>query len=346
MAGKSFDFVNMSGKFQEIPQTGYLLQDLGIFKTVTNDNITVTADRLDDSQKQLTKAVARFGTDLSSIYIPKASNYSIPTVLRHTASTVTAADWQGKRAPGEDRQMTAADVVFTHMRKHQQVAADDREQVLAECLFNNTVTREDGENTLDYQAFWDVDSQGNQMTQQNFTLDAGPTGFAIASLEQAKTQLKSKMGGWRNRVQGYYLFAGIDLFYGIMQSPDVQQAVLYSKVGADAMFPATLSGYESFKLGNVTVILDDSDLHAGYIDSSIGFLVPRFGGVVEGSIAPFTMFNCPASRHMLAASGPVYGEYHYQYHDEWMNTRVMCESSYAPVQFRPDWIMKLNYSAQ
>lgn len=343
--GKDFNFIDMSGKFQEIPQNGYLLQDLAIFQTVPHDNINVSADRLDDSQSELTQAVARASMDMSPIHIPRAANYILPTVLRHTVSTVTTSDWQGKRAVGEDRPMTANDVVFNQMRKHQQQAHDDRERVLAQVLFANTVNREYGESTIDYQEFWDADQNGNQMTQGTFTLDAGPTGYALASLEKAKTQLKSKMGGWRNRVSGYYMFCSASVFYGIMSSPDVMQAVLYSKIGTDAMFPASLSGYDNFRIGNVTVILDDSEFHADYVSDGAAYLVPRFSGVVEGSIAPFTMFNCPASHNQKVAEGPAYGTFFYVFDDAYFNKSVNCESSYLPVQFRPDWVLRVDYSA-
>jgi hypothetical protein len=44
---------------------------------------------------------------------------AVPSYGLHVySSTITSQDWQGKRQPGTNRQMTAEDVVANHTVKH------------------------------------------------------------------------------------------------------------------------------------------------------------------------------------------------------------------------------------
>lgn len=332
--GKEFDFVDLSGAFIKSPLEGFLLQDLGLFHTKTNDNIIISVDTLDDSQRELTKAVARFGSDMSAINTPKAKNYSLPSILRVYSSTVTAQDIQGKRQVGTDLKQTIQNVVADKALRHHTQARRDREAILAKALFSNVVEREGGV-TLDYQEYWDDNNTG-EFSQSLVPVDASASANAIMSLNQAKQTLREKCGGWASNISGFYLFCGASAFWTLLSNPAVEQQQLYNNIGSDALFPPALHGaFEHFKLGNLTVICVTDPLYG--IEGDDAYLVPRFANVMPDEIAPVMLFNCPCSRHLeFAVNSPVLAEYHYTIRDAFTNVNVVGEMSQMPVIMRPD----------
>ncbi|EKY5001815.1 major capsid protein [Citrobacter amalonaticus] len=332
--GKEFDFVDMSGVFVKSPLEGFLLQDLGLFHTKTNNNIFISVDTMDDSQRELTKAVARFGSDMSAINTPKAKNYSLPSILRVYSSTVTSQDVQGRRQPGTDLQQTIQNVVADKALRHHTQARRDREAILADALFRNVVQREGGV-TLDYQDYWDQEDSG-AILQQTATIAAGVSDDAIMSINQTKQQLRLKCGGWASNIAGFYLFCGADAFWTLLSNPSIQQQQLYNNIGSDVLFPPALHGaFEHFKLGNLTVICVTDPLYQ--IDTTDAYLVPKFTNVLADEVAPVMLFNCPCSRHLeFAVNSPVLAEYHYTLRDKFTNVEIFAEASQMPVIMRPD----------
>ena len=115
---KLSDFTNLSGQFVKPSGEGFLLSSLGIFTSRPSDTQIIALDTLEDVQREVTKSVARYGSEMSGLSFPRAANVTVTSPLHVYSSTITSQDWQGKRQPGTNRQMTAEDVVANHTVKH------------------------------------------------------------------------------------------------------------------------------------------------------------------------------------------------------------------------------------
>lgn len=155
---KLSDFTNLSGQFVKPSGEGFLLSSLGIFTSRPSDTQIIALDTLEDVQREVTKSVARYGSEMSGLNFPKAANVTVQAPLHVYSSTITSQDWQGKRQPGTNRQMTAEDVVANHTLKHYLQTRRDVEYAMAQSLLHNTVEathlREGPD--LNWQTFWGI----------------------------------------------------------------------------------------------------------------------------------------------------------------------------------------------
>ena len=71
---KLSDFTNLSGQFVKPSGEGFLLSNLGIFTSRPSDTQIIALDTLEDVQREVTKSVARYGSEMSAINFPKAAN--------------------------------------------------------------------------------------------------------------------------------------------------------------------------------------------------------------------------------------------------------------------------------
>jgi hypothetical protein len=55
---------------------------------------------LEDVQREVTKSVARYGSEMSGLNFPKAANVTVQAPLHVYSSTITSQDWQGKTSAG------------------------------------------------------------------------------------------------------------------------------------------------------------------------------------------------------------------------------------------------------
>ncbi|HHL1461919.1 TPA: major capsid protein, partial [Klebsiella pneumoniae] len=207
---KLSDFTNLSGQFVKPSGEGFLLSSLGIFTSRPSDTQIIALDTLEDVQREVTKSVARYGSEMSAINFPKAANVTITAPLHVYSSTITSQDWQGKRAPGTNRQMTAEDVVANHTLKHYLQTRRDVEYAMAQSLLHNTVEathlREGPD--LNWQSFWGI-------SQPTTTVKTGTSANVITEMQNAVTLLKKNLGGWSSSIKQVYLLASPSLFAAI-----------------------------------------------------------------------------------------------------------------------------------
>jgi len=313
-----FEFQNLSGQFVKPTGEGFLLSSLGIFTSRPNDNQIIALDTLEDAQREITQSVARYGSEMAAINFPKAQNITVQAPLHVYSSTVTSADWQGKRAPGENRQMTALDVVGNQALSHYLQARRDTEHALSQGLFHNTVeaTHLREGPTIDWTSFWGVQ-------QGHTTVKTGVGANVITEMQAAVTLLKKNLGGWASSIKQVYLLASPSLFMAIQGK--------------------SLGAYDRYNIGRVTVVQVDDPLYK--IADGDGYLLATFSNIVEGDLSPYMQFNTPASRHAEVAQGPVYPSYHYVLRDKFMNYEVVSELSSIAVPMRPDFVVRVTNDA-
>lgn len=61
---KLSDFTNLSGQFSTPYGEGVLLSSLGIFTSRPSDTQIIAIDTLEDVQREVTKSVARYGSEM------------------------------------------------------------------------------------------------------------------------------------------------------------------------------------------------------------------------------------------------------------------------------------------
>ncbi|QGY29375.1 major capsid protein [Pantoea cypripedii] len=328
-------FHNLSGQFVKPYGDGFLLSSLGIFTTRPSDTQIISVDSIEDVQREVTLSQARYSSSMSAINFPKAANITVQAPLHVYSSTITSQDWQGKRASGENRQLTAEDVVTTHAVKHYLQARRDVEYQMAQSLLHNTVeaTHLREGPTIDWTEFWGIE-------QPSITVKTGLGDNVITEMQNAVTKLKKALGGWSSSIAQIYLLASPSLFTAIQGNPTAYQAALFGATSNDIIFPTELGAYDRFNLGRVTVIQVDDPLYQ--IKEGTGFMLATFGNIVEGDLSPYMTYVTPASRHAEVASGPVYPSYHYVIRDpRFMNYEVVSELSQIQIPMRPDFVLKV-----
>lgn len=328
------DFHNLSGQFVKPYGDGFLLSSLGIFTARPSDTQIISLDTLEDVQREVTKSVARYGSEMSGLNFPKPANMTVTAPLHVYSSTVTSQDWQGKRAPGENRQMTAEDVVSNHALRHYLQARRDVEFQMAQSLLHNTVeaTHLREGPTIHWDQFWGIN-------QPSTIVKTGTSANVITEMQNAVTLLKSKLGGWSSSIKQIYLLASPSLFTAIQGNSTAYQAALFGATSKDIIFPESLGAYDRFNLGRVTVIQVDDPIYQ--IEEGNGFMLATFSNIVEGDLSPYMTYQTPASRHAQVADGPVYPSYHYVLRDKFMNYEVVSELSQISVPVRPDFVLKV-----
>lgn len=329
-----FEFQNLSGQFVKKTGEGFLLSSLGIVTSRPNDSQIIALDTLEDAQREITQSVARYGSEMSGLLFPKCQNITVTAPLHVYSSTVSSQDWQNKRVSGENRQMTALDVVGNQALSHYLQARRDTEYALSESLLHNrceaTHLREGPD--LDWQNFWGIQQSQTQIA-------TGASANVITELQKAVTLLKSKLGGWASSIKQVYLLASPSLFMSIQGNPTAFQAALFGATSKDIIFPTELGAYDRYNIGRVTVVQVDDPLYN--IADGDGYLLATFSNIVEGDLSPYMQFNTPASRHGEVANGPVYPSYHYVLRDKFMNYEVVSELSQIVVPMRPDFILRV-----
>ncbi|WP_454778820.1 major capsid protein [Klebsiella michiganensis] len=333
------DFTDLSGQFVKPSGEGFLLSSLGIFSARPSDTQIIALDTLEDVQREVTKSVARYGSEMSALNFPKAKNITVTSPLHVYSSTITSQDWQGKRQPGTNRQMTAEDVVVNHTLKHYLQNRRDVEYQMAQSLFHNrteaTHLREGP--TILWNEFWGI----NQLSA---TLRTHISANIITEMQSAVTTLKKSLGGWSSSIKQVYLLASPSLFAAIQDNPTAYQAALFGATSKDIIFPETLGAYDRFNIGRVIVVQVDDPLYQ--IEEGTGFMLATFSNIVEGDLSPYMTYQTPASRHAEMASGPVYPAYHYVLRDKFMNYEVVSELSQIQIPMRPDFVMKITMDAE
>ena len=316
---KLSDFTNLSGQFVKPSGEGFLLSSLGIFTSRPSDTQIIALDTLEDVQREVTKSVARYGSEMSGLNFPKAANVTVQAPLHVYSSTITSQDWQGKRQPGTNRQMTAEDVVANHTLKHYLQTRRDVEYAMAQSLLHNTVEathlREGPD--LNWQTFWGIN-------QPSAVVKTGISANVITEMQNAVTLLKKNLGGWSSSIKQVYLLASPSLFTAIQGNPTAYQAALFGATSRDIIFPDTLGAYDRYNIGRVTVVQVDDPLYG-----------------IEGDLSPYMTYQTPASRHADVANGPVYPSYHYVLRDKFMNYEVVSELSQIQIPMRPDFVLKI-----
>lgn len=87
---KLSDFTNLSGQFVKPSGEGFLLSSTGIFTSRPSDTQIIALDTLEDVQREVTKSVARYGSEMSGLNFPKAANVTVQAPLHVYSSTITS----------------------------------------------------------------------------------------------------------------------------------------------------------------------------------------------------------------------------------------------------------------
>ena len=284
---KLSDFTNLSGQFVKPSGEGFLLSSLGIFTSRPSDTQIIALDTLEDVQREVTKSVARYGSEMSGLNFPKAANVTITAPLPVYSSTITSQDWQGKRQPGTNRQMTAEDVVASHTLKHYLQTRRDVEYAMAQSLLHNTVeaTHLREGPTIHWDQFWGIN-------QPSTVVKTGTSANVITEMQNAVTLLKKNLGGWSSSIKQVFLLASPSLFTAIQGNPTAYQAALFGATSRGIIFPDTLGAYDRYNIGRVTVVQVDDPLY-GIADGD-GYMLATFSNIVEGDLSPYMTYQTPA----------------------------------------------------
>ena len=152
--------------------------------------------------------------------------------------------------------MTAEDVVANHTLKHYLQTRRDVEYAMAQSLLHNTVeaTHLREGPTIHWNEFWGIE-------QPSTVVKTGTSANVITEMQNAVTLLKKNLGGWSSSIKQVYLLASPSLFTAIQGNPTAYQAALFGATSKDLIFPESISSYDRFNIGRVTVIQVDDPLY-------------------------------------------------------------------------------------
>lgn len=258
----------------KIPAKPSLIGSMNFFRTRNVASDYITFDVREGALKVLDDKL-RSVADKNTVDDKSFDQHVLKIPHYPVESTITRDQLAGVRSFNAETEKSVASALAEHLSEHREMIDYHHEYQQAKMLFNaQLVTSNFG--TYDLAAELGT-LQGSQ------TLSYAAQGDTLKQFRAM--QSASKNGLISGRAQGFYLFAGSDLYEWLLANPDFQRAFeMNSWSGANPLmneFGQVAAGYQAINFGGVTVVMyDDSfTLPDGSQDQVLadaeGLLVPR-----------------------------------------------------------------------
>lgn len=268
--------VDQSEAINLIPQKPGLIGALGLFRDETVSTDAVTFDVRENSFSVLADHLR----NVDRKNIGEGQSYDMHTLaIPHypAIGTIGREKLAGVRAFGKEAEAIVAAAVADELQRQVENHDVTLESLKARTLLTGVVTTTNF-GTIDMAAEFGV----SRSTQ--FLDAATATSDVIAKLRNATRTAKAglKTGG---QVNGYILFASVELYEAILANAIVRDSFKYFGSEGNNLLRNELgsvaNGYSMFRLGNIDVVLYDDEFTAidgssiTLIEAGKGVLVPR-----------------------------------------------------------------------
>lgn len=337
MPKQAFEKLDLITPYAEKAVEGNLLTDLGLFTRETSQTAKVEVDYLISEQSKLLEYTHRHGSDLNDVSRDRAQNFSVEIPHTAVSGKLTAADFQGHRKFGTDRETTGLEMVAAEADRQFESFARSREAAFGRALFEAKVVDPHSNNGLiDFQEVF-----GKQQGKE--TLRTGAGNIVLEQMDIYKRNIRRKMGGMTRSMPGFICICDDSFYSEVLWDPVTGSMMKDGLIKGNFLFnnPEKAPGYEAFTVNGVTFIQNPNPDYK--IGENEAFLFPMTHKTI-GSYARNIVG--PASRHFdQAASGQIQDFYAYILEDTLKNPEVYSEYSTLPILYRPDFVSKITLAA-
>lgn len=330
----NFNVDDYSGLFRKYPTYNRLLTNLKMFEEVPIDVPKFAFDYLIELNQDAINPVERYGSEFMTTVKNKASLHQIELPYYGLMDSVNVGDWQGKRMPGENREMRAEDVQFGYLLSHKETFEDTIEKAFADALFRNVQnTQYTQEPLLDFSAEFGLTQQ-----TQNINFSSASTDVDSA-LDDVFIKVKTALGSKTRYMSKMICVCGPQYFKAVKSNQKVRDAFTYvqpfNPENIIHNYHEVMPGVQYFDYNNIMFILTVDPLHNVGTNDAYYFPLMREGAGVYKHIAG------PASRHagMAMAGGARYHQYVLT-DPKFLNTEVVGEMSLLAANYLPNIVVK------
>ncbi|EPH0538492.1 major capsid protein, partial [Klebsiella pneumoniae] len=206
-----------TGAYKERFGDNFLLQALDIFKDKTSPLPKCELDELHENMQSVSASVNRYSTEVSVTERPRSKNRLIEIPHFVTTGSVGAADFQGRRRTGTQRQTDIGELVSDEgIRQYLKFRAT-KEAYLARALFAGQVL---APYTQDSPVL-DFESEFGQ-EHATATVDATKTGNGpLEDLDTAANAMRFALGGWLSSMRGVVVLCSPEAYKAIKFHPSM-----------------------------------------------------------------------------------------------------------------------------
>lgn len=335
----NFVVSDFSTIFEDRQVNNRLLQALGMFQFEAVDQSRVNFDYLINNKQATVEAVARYGSEFKSSSKSKASLHQFEIPHFALMDSVTPEDWQGKRAPGQNRPMDAGDVVAQYLVNHYDMFEDTIEKYMADALFrgiqNAPYTQE---SVIDLQVEFGL----NQQTQ-NIDWSSSATDVDAAT-DDIQIKIKTALGDKVRYMDKVVCICGPQYFKAVKSNAKVREAFTFVKPYEPENiihnFYEVLPGVQYFDYNGIMFVMTTDVLHG--VGTNEAYYFPK----MRKESGVFKHFGGPASRHadMAMKGGSRYHQYQLK-DPKWGNLEVVGEMGIVAVNHLPNIVVKSTNAA-
>ncbi|WP_419963500.1 major capsid protein [Pantoea vagans] len=332
-----------SGAYKERFGDNFLLQALDIFKDKTSPLPKVELDELQENMQAVAASVNRYSTEVDVTLRPRSKNRLIEIPHFVTTGNVSAADFQGRRRTGTQRQTDISELVSDEGIRQYLKFRQTKEAYLARALFSGQVL---SPYTQDAPVL-DFEDEFGQ-THAAATVDATKTGNGpLEDLDTAANAMRFALGGWLSSMRGVVVLCSPEAYKAIKFHPSmltlVNHGVLPDSNLFNASVKASLPAFQAMTIDGLTFV-NTGLLYRDFIPAGQAFMVPVFGAnnLVGSDLQPFECYHGPASRDArLAAEETESLFFQYGWEDHLHNQTIQSEYGLLPICYNQSMITKL-----
>ncbi|MFL9592810.1 major capsid protein [Aeromonas schubertii] len=335
----NFVVSDFSTIFEDRQVNNRLLQALGMFQFEAVDQSRVNFDYLINNKQSTVEAVARYGSEFKSSSKSKASLHQFEIPHFALMDSVTSEDWQGKRAPGQNRPMDAGDVVAQYLVNHYDMFEDTIEQYMADALFRGI---QNAPYTQELVINQQVEFGLNQQTQ-NIDWSSSATDVDSAT-DDILIKIKTALGDKVRYMDKVVCVAGPQYFKAVKANAKVREAFTFVKPYEPENiihnFYEVLPGVQYFDYNGIMFVMTTDTLHG--VGTNEAYYFPK----MRKESGVFKHFGGPASRHadMAMKGGSRYHQYQLK-DPKWGNLEVVGEMGIIAVNHLPNIVVKSTNAA-
>lgn len=335
----NFTVSDFSDIFEKRPVYNRLLQSFGMFDFEAVDQSRVNFDYLLTNKQSSLDSVNRYGSEFKSSSKSKASLHQFEVPHFAMMDTVTPEDWQGKRAPGENRPMIAQDCIAQYLVNHYESMNDTIEKYMADALFRSVQHAPyTQESIIDLQSEFGLNIQTLNCDWSSAATDVD--GFT----DEVQIKIKTALGDKVRSMSKIVAVCGPTYFKSVKANPKVREAYSfvapYNPQNIIHNYQEVMPGLQYFEYNGVMFVLTTDPLHA--VGTNEAFFFP----VMKQGSGLYKHFGGPASRHGdMAMKG---GQRFFQYQlkdDHWANYEVVGEMGIVAVNHLPNVVIKSTNAA-
>ncbi|AIN18160.1 phage major capsid E family protein [Yersinia rochesterensis] len=333
--------VDLTESFKLIPSQNYLLQNLGLFNFKPSATRSIAVDYLVSDNAIINTETMRYGTDQNTTILDRYSSYNISIPHFYRQDVVTPEAFQSRRAMGTDSERTVTSVIIDYLDKHHTAYRRTTEQLLAKCLFKNTV---DATKTENPNINW-VDTFG--FSQQVATVDLASASTDVPMwLDDVMVKLRNVQGNLSTAMQDTIVFCGSNFYSKLRFHASVKELFTFTSAADNSnniittyKEAANLPGFSMFRFMDMTFIRVEDASYG--IDTNEAYFVPKF----SPNTTPYVGYFGPASRNMDVAQMSPQRVYSYRTYTDMQMVNVHNEHSLLPASLLPNVVLKATNTA-